>query len=74
MLQILLNRQMSWAFVKASNVKFTYKLVDVADWINIPEVDALYKGLADKIAATSLEDDEDMVLTNNGWMHHSEVN
>ena len=59
--------------VKASNVKFTYKLVDVADWISIPEVDALYKGLADKIAATSLEDDEDMVLTNNGWMHHSEV-
>jgi len=59
--------------VKASNVKFTYKLVDVADWAKASDVSTKFTGLADRIAALSLKDDEDMVLTNNGWVHHTEV-
>ena len=59
--------------VKASNVKFTYKLIDVADWASNPAIVGKYKWLPAKIAASSLEDDEDMVLTNNGWVHHKEI-
>lgn len=59
--------------VKASNVKFTYKFVDVADWATDSDVASKFTGLADRLAAPSLKDDEDLVLTNNGWVHHSEV-
>ena len=59
--------------VKASNVKFTYRLKDVASWASDPTIVANYNWLPQKISAPSLEDDEDMVLTNNGWVHHKEV-
>ena len=50
------------AGVKASNVKFTYKLVDIAPWVHSPSL----KARANNI----LEDSEDLVLTNKGWIHH----
>jgi len=50
------------AGVKASNVKFTYKLVDIAPWADSPELKAS--------ANNVLEGSEDLVLTNNGWIHH----
>lgn len=53
------------AGVKASNVKFKYKLVDIAPWADSPAVNAK--------AINASEDSEDMILTNDGWMHHSVV-
>ncbi|WP_154813624.1 hypothetical protein [Hellea balneolensis] len=48
--------------VKASNVKFTYKLVDIAPWADSPSLKAS--------ANNTLEGSEDLVLTKNGWKHH----
>ena len=53
------------AGVKASNVKFTYKLVNIAPWVDSPSLKAR--------ANDTSEGSEDMILTNNGWVHHSQV-
>jgi len=58
--------------VKASNVQFSYKLVDVAPWASAPVVSDRLKFVAERLSNESIEDDEDLVLTNNGWVHHSE--
>jgi len=58
--------------VKASSVQFTYKLVDVAPWASSSVVSDRFKFIPDRLANQNIEDDEDMVLTNNGWVHHSE--
>lgn len=50
------------AGVKASNVKFTYKLVDIAPWAHSPALKASGNDI--------LEGNEDLVLTKNGWIHH----
>ncbi len=51
--------------VKASKVKFTYKLVDIAPWADSPALKARGKNI--------LEGSEDLVLTNNGWVHHKDM-
>lgn len=51
--------------VKASNVKFTYKLMDIAPWVESPSL------LAELDKVT--EGNEDLILTDSGWMHHLEV-
>ena len=51
--------------VKASNVKFTYKLIDIAPWADSPSLKASENN--------TLEGSEDLVLTKNGWKHHSVV-
>lgn len=53
------------AGVKASNVKFTYKLVDIASWADNPAL----KARANNI----MEGSEDLVLTHNGWIHHKNM-
>jgi len=59
--------------VKASNVQYTYKLVDIASWATDPVVTALYPMLSQQLANKSIEKDDDMVLTSEGWFHHSTV-
>jgi len=58
--------------VKASSVLFTYKLVDIASWTSASVISERFKFIPDRLANQNIEDDEDMVLTNNGWVHHSE--
>lgn len=53
------------AGVKASNVKFTYKLVDIAPWADSPALEASANNI--------FEGSENLVLTNNGWMHHKDM-
>ena len=53
------------AGVKASNVTFTYKLVDIAPWAVSPSLKAHVNDMS--------EGSEEMVLTNNGWIHHKDI-
>ena len=57
--------------VKTSNVQYTYKLVDVAPWASDPMVTAQYPMLSQQLLKKSIERNDDMVLTNEGWKHHS---
>jgi hypothetical protein len=57
--------------VKVSSVQYTYKLVDVAPWANGPALSKQYEWLPERISNPSIAKDDDLVLTNNGWAHHS---
>lgn len=57
--------------VKASTVQYTFKLVDLAPWANDQIISTRYKWLAERISNQAIEKDDDMVLTNNGWVHQS---
>lgn len=59
--------------VKASSVQYTYKLVDVAAWANDPIISTRFKLMAERLSNQAIEKDDDMVLTNIGWVHHSEL-
>lgn len=59
--------------VQASSVQYTYKLVDVAPWVKDPIVSSKFKNIADRISNQAIEDDDDLVLTNNGWVHHKDI-
>lgn len=60
--------------VKASNVQYTYKLVDVAPWATDPVVAAQYPMLSQQLSSKRIEKNDDMVLTSEGWVHHTGVN
>jgi len=49
--------------VKASNVKYIYKLVDVAPWANAPVLPTRYKWLTERLSNQAIEKDDEMVLT-----------
>jgi len=57
--------------VMASNVQFTYEVIDVAPWATNSALVKQFKWLPDRLANQAIKGDEDMVLTNNGWVHHS---
>ena len=57
--------------VKASTVQYTYKIVDVAPWAKTPAFSSRYDWLPERLTNQAIEGDDDMVLTNNGWVHHS---
>lgn len=57
--------------VKVSSVQYTYKLVDIAPWASQPTLSKQYEWLPEKISNPSIAKDDDLVLTNNGWAHHS---
>ena len=56
---------------KVSNVQYTYKLVDVAPWASDPALINQFEWLSERISNDSITKDDDLVLTNNGWVHHS---
>ena len=58
--------------VKASTVQYTYTLVDVAPWAHDPILSTKFKWMPDALSSQSIKSDDDMVLTNSGWVHHSE--
>jgi hypothetical protein len=59
--------------IKVSNVQYTYKLVDIASWATEPVVMGQYPMLSQQLANKSIEKDDDMVLTSEGWVHHSMI-
>ena len=56
---------------KVSNVQYTYRLVDVAPWASDPALINQFEWLSERISNDSIATDDDLVLTNNGWVHHS---
>ena len=56
---------------KVSNVQYRYSLVDVAPWANDPALTNQFEWLSERISSDSIAKDDDLVLTNNGWVHHS---
>ncbi len=56
--------------VTVSSVNYTFKVGDVADWAKMPEVYLRYPHIETYIAKTS-EDNDDLVLSDDGWVHHS---
>jgi len=59
--------------VKASNVQYTYKLVDIASWATEPVVMGQYPMLSQQLANKSIEKNDDMVLMSKGWVHHTTI-
>lgn len=57
--------------VKVSSVQYTYKLVDIAPWASQPTLSKQHEWLPERISNSSIAKDDDLVLTNNGWAHHS---
>ena len=57
--------------VNVSSVKYTYKLVDVAPWASELALSKQYEWLPERISNPSIAKDDDLVLTNNGWVHSS---
>jgi len=57
--------------VKASSVKYTYKIVDVEPWAKSPTFSSRFDWLPERLSDQKIEADDDLVLTNNGWVHHS---
>ena len=56
---------------KVSNVQYTYRLVDVAQWASDPALTNQFAWLSERISSYSTAKDDDLVLTNNGWVHHN---
>lgn len=56
---------------KVSNVQYTYRLVDVAPWASDSVLTNQFEWLGERISNDSITKDDDLVLTNNGWVHHS---
>lgn len=56
---------------KVSNVQYTYRIVDVAPWASDPALTNQFEWLSERISSDSITKDDDLVLTNNGWAHHS---
>lgn len=59
--------------LKASSVQYTYKLVDLAPWASSAILQTRFKWLPERLENKAIEKDDDLVLTNNGWVHHSEI-
>ena len=57
--------------VKVSSVEYTYKLMDIAPWASDAGLSKQYEWLPERISNPSLAKDDDLVLTNNGWVHSS---
>jgi hypothetical protein len=57
--------------VKASTVQYTYKIVEVEPWAKEPIFSSRYDWLPKRLSDQNIEADDDLVLTNNGWVHHS---
>lgn len=57
--------------VKASSVEYTYHLINIAPWVNNAALAEKYNWVSGRIAADQLQGEEDLVLTDNGWLHHS---
>jgi len=54
-----------------SNVQYTYRLVDVAPWANDSALTTHYLWLTERVASQSVDKNDDMILTQTGWMHHT---
>lgn len=57
--------------VTVSSVKYSYTVGEVAEWAKLPEIYLRYPHMESYIAITS-EDKDDLVLSNNGWVHFTE--
>ena len=59
--------------VTVSNVQYTYRLLDVAPWASDPALTTQFEWLAERIGSDGIAKDDDLVLTTNGWLHHTEL-
>jgi len=57
--------------MKVSNVQYSYTLVDIAPWANDSALTKQFDWLSERISSDNILKDDDLVLTNNGWVHHS---
>lgn len=57
--------------VKVSSVQYTYKLVDLATWVSDPTLTDQFEWLSERVSNPSIAKDDDLVLSNNGWVHNS---
>jgi len=57
--------------IKASSVSYTYKLVDLAPWTSDPALTDQFEWLSERVSNPKIRKDDDLVLTNDGWVHSS---
>jgi len=57
--------------VKTTSITYTYHVIDIAPWAKTLALVEKYDWVSGRIAADQFEGEEDLVLTNNGWVHHS---
>ena len=55
-----------------SSVTYTFNVGDVAEWAKLPDVYLRYPHIESYIAKPS-KDTDDLVLSENGWVHHTEI-
>lgn len=56
---------------RVSNVQYTYRLIDVASWASDTALTNQFEWLPERTSSDGITKDDDLVLTNNGWVHHS---
>lgn len=59
--------------ITASNVEYTYKLVNVAPWANDPVLESYFEWLPEILSNQSIQKNDDLVLTKNGWIHYKGI-
>lgn len=59
--------------VRALQVTYRYKLVDIPAWARSPVLAQHMDWLPKRIAAAPIEAKDDLVLTDTGWVHHSRL-
>lgn len=59
--------------ITASNVEYTYKLVNVAPWANDPVLESYFEWLPEILSNQSIQKNDDLVLTKNGWVLYEAI-
>ena len=59
--------------ITASNVEYTYKLVNVAPWANDPVLESYFEWLPEILSNQRIQKNDDLVLTKNGWVHYKVI-
>lgn len=55
---------------KVSNVEYIYRIIDAAPWASDPVLANQFEWLSERISSDGITKDDDMVLTNSGWVHY----
>lgn len=58
--------------LRISSVKYIYDLTDMPSWAENENVQKAFPQIA-KAGDEEIEDSDELVLTNNGWVHHRDV-
>lgn len=68
--QIVNYSETHFAGMKAVDVKYNYKLVGIAKWVNSPEIQAAFPDIKELLSGGEKVGEIHLVKTNDGWQPH----